>query len=47
MSSDMVDGQVSLHEVASVDEVDVFPIDTEVGKEKVIEEALWFLSNDY
>ncbi|KAF4963085.1 hypothetical protein FSARC_8887 [Fusarium sarcochroum] len=46
MSSAMVDGQVGLHEVASVEEVNVFPIDTEAGKEKVVEEALWFLSKD-
>ncbi|KAH6949207.1 P-loop containing nucleoside triphosphate hydrolase protein, partial [Fusarium avenaceum] len=44
MSSGMVVGQVELHEVANEDETDIFPIDSEVEKEIVIEEALWFLS---
>ncbi|RSL55384.1 hypothetical protein CEP54_009414 [Fusarium duplospermum] len=44
MGAGMVSGQVDLHEDAAVGEVDVFPIDTEVGKTKVAEEASWFLS---
>ncbi|RSL93454.1 hypothetical protein CEP52_013235 [Fusarium oligoseptatum] len=44
MSAGMVSGQVELHEDAVVEEVDVFPIDTEAGKETVAEEAFWFLS---
>ncbi|KAM6525809.1 hypothetical protein FALCPG4_011344 [Fusarium falciforme] len=44
MSAAMVNGQVDLHEDAAVEEVDVFPIDTEAGKTKVVEEAFWFLS---
>ncbi|KAH7184539.1 uncharacterized protein B0J16DRAFT_355259 [Fusarium flagelliforme] len=43
MTSDMVDGQVGLHEVATQEEADVFPIDSELSKEEVVEEALWFL----
>ncbi|QKD62271.2 uncharacterized protein FOBCDRAFT_245590 [Fusarium oxysporum Fo47] len=43
MTSDMVDGQVKLHEVATQEEADVFPVDSELSKEEVVEEALWFL----
>ncbi|RKK91850.1 hypothetical protein BFJ68_g16078 [Fusarium oxysporum] len=43
MTSDMVDGQVELHEVATQEEADVFPVDSELSKEEVVEEALWFL----
>ncbi|EEU36910.1 uncharacterized protein NECHADRAFT_9015, partial [Fusarium vanettenii 77-13-4] len=44
MSATMVNGQIDLHEDAAVEEVDVFPIDTEAGKAKVAEEAFWFLA---
>ncbi|RKL11685.1 hypothetical protein BFJ71_g166 [Fusarium oxysporum] len=43
MTSDMVDGQVELHEVATQEEADVFPVDSELSKEEVVDEALWFL----
>lgn len=43
MTSDMVDGQVELHEIATKEETDVFPIDSELSKEAVVGEALWLL----
>ncbi|KAF4468798.1 male sterility [Fusarium albosuccineum] len=46
MGPSMVNGQVNLYENASADEVDVFPVDAEAEKEKVIEEVAWFVSRN-
>ncbi|KAM5350737.1 hypothetical protein ACJ41O_007242 [Fusarium nematophilum] len=43
MGAAMADGQVQLYERPGLEEVDVFPVDSEVQKADVLDEVTWFL----
>lgn len=45
MTANMVDGQVQLHETATVHEADVFPVDAEMERTEVLGQVKRYVSN--